>query len=137
MWPYRPHISGKTVAMSIVIGEDPKQYKEPKAGSFGVFSVVFYGLVCVIAVFVAAYFWLDGDGQLAAALGIGSLAIPVTAGFFVSELRNQRAGALAFVVTAAVVAGAAAASAYYERDDYLERRDFIDPDRSGLPFLDE
>lgn len=123
--------------MSVIIGRDPKPYQEPKAGSFGVFAVAFYGLVCVVAVFVAAYFWLDGDAQLAAALGMGSLAIPVTAGFFVSELRHQRAGALAFVVTAAVVAGAAAASAYYERDDYLERRELIDPDRSGLPILDD
>ena len=123
--------------MSIVIGQDPAPYHEPKAGSFGVFAVVFYGLVCVVAVFVAAYFWLDGDGQLAAALAVGSLAIPVTAGFFTSELRHQRAGALAFVVTAAVVAGAAAASAYYERDDYLERRELIDPDRDRLPILDD
>ncbi len=114
--------------MSIIIGEDREPYREPKAGSFGVFAVAFYGLICVIAVFVAAFFWLDGDGQLAAALGIGSLAIPVTAGFFVSELRHQRAGALAFVVVAAVVAGTAAAAAWYERDDYLDRRDLIAPD---------
>lgn len=114
--------------MSLVIGDPaPRVRPEPKAGSFGVFAVVFYGLLCVIAVFIAAYFWLDGDGQLAAALGIASLAIPVTTGFFVAELRHQRAGALAFVVTAAVVAGAAAASAWYERDDYFDRRDFLAP----------
>lgn len=103
---------------------------EPKAGSFGLFAVVFYGLICVVAVFIAAYFWLDGDAGLAAALGVASLAIPVSFGFFVAELRHQRAGALAFVIAAAVVAGAAGASAWLEQDDYEARRDFFDPPSS-------
>lgn len=105
----------------------PRVRPEPKAGSFGVVAVVFYGLLCIIAVFIAAFFWLDGDGQLAAALGIGSLAIPVTFGFFIAEFRHQRAGAWAFVIAAAVVAGSAGASAWYEREDYEARRDFIAP----------
>ena len=51
-------------------------------------------------------------------------------GFFVAELRHQRAGALAFVIAAAVVAGAAGASAWLEQDDYEARRDFFDPPSS-------
>ena len=57
-----------------------------KAGAFGVFAIVFYGLLMVIGVFIAAYYWRNGDASLAAMIGIGSLAAPVTAGFFTAEL---------------------------------------------------
>lgn len=111
-----------------MIGRDPKPRREPKAGAFGVFMVVVYGVACVVAVFLAAYFWLTGDAALAAAFGLGSLAVPVTFGFFMAEAFDQRIGVYGFVLAAAVIAGAAGASAYYERDDFLERRDLDGPD---------
>ena len=100
---------------------------EPKAGKLGVSAIMLYGVAAILISFVAAYFWTDGDERLAAAIGVASIAIPVTAGFFVSELWNQRAGALAFVVTAAVLAGTLSAWAYDERGDYENRRDLIAP----------
>lgn len=115
----------------LVVGETYAPPPEPKAGAFGVFSIVFYGLLGVIAVFLAALFWLD-DGTLAAAIAVGSLVVPVTVGFFIAELRHQRAGTLAFVLTAAIVAGAAGAYAFAERDDWVNERNFIAPEVAGV-----
>ena len=100
---------------------------EPKAGKFGVAAVVVFGVLSIIVCFGAAYLWTDGDEQLAGAIGMASIIIPVTVGYFVSELRHQRAGAFWFVITAAVLAGSLAAWSYEERDDFELRRDLIAP----------
>lgn len=110
----------------LVVGETYTPPPEPKAGKIGIFSIVFYGLLGVVAVFLAALFWLD-DGTLAAAVAVGSLVVPVTVGFFVAELTHQRAGTLAFVLTAALVAGAAGSYALAERDDWVNERNFVVP----------
>lgn len=111
--------------MALVIGTDPTIREDARAGKLGAAAVVFYGVLCVIAVFVAAFFWMNGDGRLAAVLGIGSLVVPVTAGFFVAEFVHQRAGALAFVLTAALVVGVAGASAYSDSEEYFAEREYF------------
>jgi len=101
---------------------------EPKAGTFGVFSVFVFGVVSIVAVFAAAYMWTDADTKLAAAIGVSSIIIPTTVGYFVSEMRHQRSGAFWFVVAAAVLAGSVSAWAVAEREDFENRMDLIAPD---------
>jgi hypothetical protein len=99
----------------------------PRAGKLGVSAIVVYGLVTVVVVFIAAYFWSDGDEALSGIIGIASIGIPVGIGFFFAEAKSQRAGAIAFVLTAAILSGAVGAYAYMERDDYEMRRDQLRP----------
>lgn len=105
---------------------------EPKAGRLGVSAIVFYGVAAILMCFVAAYMWSDGDERLAAAIGVASIMIPVTVGFFVAELWHQRAGALAFVIVAALMAGALGAWSWDERDDFENRRDLIAPNTQPI-----
>ena len=95
----------------------------PRAGALGIASIVLYGILTVVAVFVAAYLWSDGDESLAGIIAVSSLMVPVAIGFFFAETKSQRAGAIAFVAAAALFSGAVAAYAYQERDAYEERRD--------------
>ena len=107
---------------------------EPKAGKVGVVAVFLFGVLSIIVVFGAAYMWTDADYKLGAAIGVASIAIPTTVGFFVSEFRHQRAGALWFVLTAVVLAGGLGAWAIDERDDFDDRMDLIAP---GIVVQDE
>jgi len=100
---------------------------EPKAGKVGTISVVVFGVVAILAVFVAAYMWTVADTRLAAAIGVASIAIPVTVGYFVSEFVHQRAGALWFVVAAAMMIGGFGGWAYLENDAFQDRMDLIAP----------
>lgn len=102
----------------------------PKAGKFGVGCVFVFGVLSILVCFAAAYIWSSGDDKLAGAIGIASIAIPVTVGFFVAEVRHQRSGAFWFVITAATMAGALASWVYLEREDFQLRQDLIAP---GLP----
>ena len=99
----------------------------PKAGKFGVGCVFAFGVLSILCCFVAAYMWTNGDERLAGAIGVASIAIPVTIGFFVAEARHQRSGAFWFVVAAATMSGALAGWAYLERDDFELRQDLIAP----------
>lgn len=101
---------------------------EPKAGGFGVAAVFVFGVVAILAMFVAAYIWTDADTKLAAAIGVASIIVPTTVGYFVSEVRHQRSGAFWFVVTAAAMAGALLAWSAAEREDFEYRMDLIAPD---------
>lgn len=101
---------------------------EPKAGKLGVFSVFLFGVVAIVAAFVAAYMWTDADAKLAGAIGVASILIPTGVGYLVSEVRHQRSGALWFVVTAAILAGALFAWALDEREAFENRMDLIAPD---------
>jgi len=101
---------------------------EPKAGKVGVVSVFCFGVLSILAVFVAAYMWTDGDFQLAGAIGVASIAIPVTVGYFVSEVVHQRAGAFWFVIVAAMLAGGMGAWAFAENDAFQDRMDMLDPE---------
>lgn len=100
---------------------------EPKAGKVGMLSVFVFGVLCILAVFVAAYMWTDADTKLAAAIGVASIIIPTTFGFFITELRHQRSGAFWFVMTAAILAGSMAAWSIDEREDFENRMDLIVP----------
>ncbi len=100
---------------------------EPKAGKVGVVAVFLFGVLSILVVFVAAYMWTDADSKLAGAIGVASIAIPTTVGFFVSELRHQRAGAFWFVLTAAILAGSLGAWSMDEREDFENRMDLIAP----------
>lgn len=99
---------------------------EPKAGAFGATAVVLFGALYIVIAFAALYMWLDADAQLAAALAVASIVIPMTPGFFVSELVHQRAGALCFVLVAAGLTGAIAAWAVAEQEDFQERQEAYD-----------
>ena len=59
---------------------------EPKAGKVGVFAVFVFGVLSIVAVFVAAYMWTGADTKLAGAMGVASILIPTIIG-----LRGQRA----------------------------------------------
>lgn len=107
---------------------------EPKAGKVGTLSVFFFGVLSILGVFVAAYMWTDSDTKLAGALGVASIIIPTTVGYFFSEVRHQRAGALWFVLTAAVLAGGMGAWAFNERDAFEARMDLIAPQAASSPF---
>ena len=100
---------------------------EPKAGKVGVTAVFFFGVACIVAVFVAAYMWTDADTKLAGAIGIASIFVPTGVGYFFSEVRHQRAGALWFVLTAAVLVGGVSAWSVNEREDFEDRMDLIAP----------
>ena len=100
---------------------------EPKAGKVGVLAVFLFGVFSILAVFVAAYMWTDADTKLAAAIGVASIFIPTVIGYSVSELRHQRAGALWFVLAAAVLAGSVSAWAVNEREAFEGRMDLIVP----------
>ena len=100
---------------------------EPKAGAFGTVSVVFFGVLYIVAVFAVLFMQFDGDFALAAAWSIASIVIPMTVGFFVSEWIHQRAGALWFVLTAAILTGALGAWAIAGADEFNERMDVFEP----------
>ncbi len=100
---------------------------EPKAGKVGVLSVFVFGVLSIVAVFVAAYMWTDADTKLAGAIGVASIIIPTAVGYFASEFRHQRSGALWFVITASLLAGGLAAWAIDEREDFDNRMDLIAP----------
>jgi O-antigen/teichoic acid export membrane protein len=100
---------------------------EPKAGKVGVVAVFLFGVLSILVVFVAAYMWTDADSKLAVAIGVASIAIPTTVGFFVSELHHQRAGAFWFVLAAAVLAGGLGAWSIDEREDFENRMNLIAP----------
>lgn len=101
---------------------------EPKAGKVGVLSVFVFGVISILAVFVAAYMWTDADTKLAGAIGVASILIPTAVGYSVSEVRHQRSGALWFVLTAAILAGSLSAWSVGEREDFENRMDLIAPD---------
>ncbi len=101
---------------------------EPKAGKVGVLSVFVFGVLSILAVFIAAYMWSDADTKLAGAIGVASILIPTGVGYGFSEIRHQRAGALSFVLTAALMAGSLSAWSYGEREDFENRMDLIAPD---------
>ena len=104
---------------------------EPKAGKVGTLAVFCFGVFSILMVFAAAYMWTDADTQLAGAIGMASIAIPMTVGYFVSEIRHQRAGAFWFVITAAVLAGAVGAWAFNEREAFEARMDLMNPDAAS------
>ena len=101
---------------------------EPKAGGLGTVSVVVFGVLYIVVAFAALYQQFDADFPLAAAAAIASIVVPMTVGFFVSELVHQRAGALWFVLTAAVLTGALGAWALAENEDFENRMDLIAPE---------
>ena len=100
---------------------------EPKAGKVGVFAVFVFGVLWIVAVFVAAYMWTDADTKLAGAIGVASILIPTIIGYSVSELRHQRSGALWFVLTAAILVGSLSAWAMNEQDAFADRMNLIAP----------
>ncbi len=53
---------------------------EPKAGKVGVFAVFVFGVLSIVAVFVAAYMWTGADTKLAGAMGVASILIPTIIG---------------------------------------------------------
>lgn len=108
---------------------------EPKAGAVGAIAVFAFGVLWILMAFASAYMWTDADAQLAAAIGVAAIVLPMTVGFFMSELRHQRSGAFWFVLTAAVLTGALGAWAFDERDDFQNRMDLIAPD-ADIPGLD-
>jgi hypothetical protein len=95
----------------------------PRAGKLGVAAIILYGIFVLVATFVATYFWSDSDETLSAIVAVASIGAPVIIGFLFAETKSQRAGAIAFVVAAALLSGGAGAYAYQERDAYEERRD--------------
>jgi cellobiose-specific phosphotransferase system component IIC len=101
---------------------DGRISKLSKAGAFGYFTCFVFGVLTILVSFLAAYFWSDGDRVLSAAIGVGSIVIPVVFGFVAAELKHQRAGAIAFVVAAGLFCGAVGAFAAQERDAYEDRR---------------
>ncbi len=103
---------------------------EPKAGKVGVIAVFMFGVLSILMVFVAAYMWTDADTKLAGAIGVASILIPTGIGYFISEARHQRAGALWFVLTAAVIIGGLGAWSIGEREDFRDRMDLIAPGTS-------
>lgn len=105
---------------------------EPKAGKVGVLSVFLFGVLSILVVFAAAYMWTDADTKLAAAIGVASIIIPTTVGYFVSEVRHQRSGAFWFVITAAVLAGGMAAWAANEREAFEARMDLLSPESASV-----
>ena len=105
---------------------------EPKAGKVGVMSVFLFGVLSILVVFVAAYMWTDADTKLAGAIGVASLMIPTTVGYFVSEVHHQRSGAFWFVITAAVLAGSMGAWSWNEREAFEERRDLLSPESASV-----
>ncbi|MFT5267437.1 MAG: hypothetical protein ACI88C_000862 [Acidimicrobiales bacterium] len=106
---------------------------EPKAGKVGTLAVFLFGVLSILAVFIAAYMWTDADTKLAGAVGVASIVIPSTIGYFFSEVRHQRSGALWFVLSAAVLAGAMGAWALNEREAFEDRRDLIAPEAASAP----
>ena len=100
---------------------------EPKAGKVGVIAVFCFGVLSIVAVFVAAYMWTDADTKLAGAIGVASIFIPTVVGYSISELHHQRSGALWFVLTAAILAGGVSAWAVNEREAFEDRMDLIAP----------
>lgn len=103
---------------------------EPKAGKFGAFAVFFFGVLYILVAFGALYMWFDADFALAAAVAIAAITVPMIVGFAITELVHQRAGALAFVLTAAALTGALGAWAIAENDDFQDRMDLISPGRT-------
>ena len=101
---------------------------EPKAGKVGVAAVFVFGVLAILMVFVAAYMWTDADTKLAGAIGVASVLVPTGIGYFMSEVRHQRSGALWFVLTAAVMIGGLGAWAIGEREDFQNRMDLIAPE---------
>lgn len=104
---------------------------EPKAGKVGTLSVFLFGVLSILGVFIAAYMWTDADTKLAGAIGVGSIIIPTAIGYLFSEARHQRAGALWFVLTAAVLAGGMGAWALNEREAFEDRMDLIAPEAAS------
>lgn len=98
-----------------------------RAGVFGYITVGLFGAATIFVAFAAAWYWSDGDRGLSAAIGVASIAVPIAFGFMTAEWKHQRAGAIAFVVTAGLFCGAVGAYAAQERDAYNERR-LIVPD---------
>ena len=105
---------------------------EPKAGKVGVLSVFLFGVFSIVVVFAAAYMWTDADTKLAAAIGVASIIIPTTVGYFVSEVHHQRSGAFWFVITAAVLAGGMGAWAANEREAFEDRMDLLSPESASI-----
>jgi len=101
---------------------------EPKAGKVGTISVVVFAVLYILVAFAALYMYFDADFGLAAATAIASIIVPITVGFFVTEIVHQRAGALCFVLTAAVLTGAISAWALGEAENFEDRREWIAPD---------
>lgn len=108
--------------MATAIEAPPK----PIAGRLGGFTCLVFGGATIVVTFMAVWFYSDADRGLSAAAGAISIAVPTIVGFAVAEARNQRAGAIAFVVAAGIWCGAIGAIAYAERDDYEARRDQFD-----------
>jgi len=99
---------------------------EPKAGAVGTIAVFVFGVLWILVAFAAAYLWTDADSRLAGAIGVAAIALPVTVGFFMTEVRHQRSGARWFVISAALLIGATAAWTVAEEDDFQKRRAILE-----------